>query len=339
LSTSPCNGAQPTTTAGAQPTTTAGPAPTGDAVCITKEVLTCVNNKSTYWPKCDPSQSKSNGGPAGYEFGHYCTQEWVNAFNEMMSSSQVNKCQDRHVVHKTLAQIAYETGYFSTVYQPRDGGAGLIHMIPGNWAANAAQMDSIFGTGRQYQNAVASMGKNFFQTAQYGWKSVAAWFKRGNHVIPGCSDDLFEADYDRMTRCILSRVVDRSEAFRHVGQCLSAAPTTTASSTTAAATTTATSTAAPTTTAGSTAAPTNNGSCSQPKSDADCKANLQNWNFCNNGDGDWWKQQCRCTCIAEARAGCKDSRSDCAAQLAGWGAMCSNSWWKSVCQKTCGQCN
>jgi hypothetical protein len=32
--------------------------------------------------------------------------------------------------------VAYETGYYSTVFQPKDGGAGLIHMIPNNWPYN-----------------------------------------------------------------------------------------------------------------------------------------------------------------------------------------------------------
>ena len=35
-----------------------------------------------------------------------------------------------------LSKVAYETGYYSTVSQPRDGGAGLIHMIPNNWPYN-----------------------------------------------------------------------------------------------------------------------------------------------------------------------------------------------------------
>lgn len=35
-----------------------------------------------------------------------------------------------------VVKVAYETGYYSTVFQPKDGGAGLIHMIPNNWPYN-----------------------------------------------------------------------------------------------------------------------------------------------------------------------------------------------------------
>lgn len=44
-------------------------------------------------------------------------------------------------------------------------------------------------------------------------------------MIPGCGIDLFEQDYETQTRCILSRVVDRQEAFDIVGRCLVANPT------------------------------------------------------------------------------------------------------------------
>lgn len=71
------------------------------------------------------------------------------------------------------------------MYQTADGGAGLIHMIPGNWATNAQDMDALW-PGSGYAEKAASMGKNFFQTAAYGWRSVAAWFKRTNRVIGGC---------------------------------------------------------------------------------------------------------------------------------------------------------
>jgi len=149
----------------------------------------------------------------------YCTPEWADALNEMLSDSVVNKCQDVDAVHKFLAQVAYETGYYSTVYQPADGGAGLIHMIPANWPVNVGDMDALW-PGQDYGAALTRMGKRFFQTAQYGWKSVAAWFKHTNGVIPGCGVDLFEQDYETQTRCILSRVVDRQEAFDIVGRCL-----------------------------------------------------------------------------------------------------------------------
>ena len=189
--------------------------------CVAQGVLTCINDKASYWPKCDPAQNKNVAGPAGYDFGSYCTQEWADSLNNMLSDPAVAKCSDRSAVHKMLAQVAYETGYFSTVFQPKDGGAGLIHMIPGNWPVNAADMDVLFpGQGRPYKQIAAAMGKDFFQTATYGWKSVAAWFKRTNSVVPGCGINLFDQSFDEQTRCILGRVVSRQEAFDIVGSCL-----------------------------------------------------------------------------------------------------------------------
>lgn len=43
-------------------------------------------------------------------------------------------------------------------------------------------------------------------------------------MIPGCGIDLFDQDYETQTRCILSRVVDRQEAFDIVGRCLAENP-------------------------------------------------------------------------------------------------------------------
>eukprot|EP00928_Gymnodinium_smaydae_P065292 TRINITY_DN4845_c0_g1_i2.p1 TRINITY_DN4845_c0_g1~~TRINITY_DN4845_c0_g1_i2.p1 ORF type:complete len:661 (-),score=49.64 TRINITY_DN4845_c0_g1_i2:454-2436(-) len=213
-------------------TTTATVPSGGGETCVSKTVLTCINDKSSFWPKCDPAQAKNVIGPAGYEYGFYCTEAWTDALNEMLSDRAVGKCSDRKAIHKLLAQVAYETGYFSTVYQPRDGGAGLIHMIPANWPVNAADMDVLFPReGQHYEQIAVAMGKDFFQTPEYGWKSVAAWFKRTNVVIPGCGLDLFDQDFEEQTRCILSRVVSRQEAFDIVGSCLSAEPSPTPSTT------------------------------------------------------------------------------------------------------------
>lgn len=184
-------------------------------------------------------------GPSGYEFGHYCTQEWTDSLNEMLSHPVIDKCSDYHAIHKLLAQVAYETGYYSTVFQPKDGGAGLIHMIPNNWPYNGRDMDTLFGN-QNYKTLVNAMGKNFFQTAEYGWRSVAAWFKLTNSVIPGCGDDLFDKTFEEQTKCILGYINDRSEAYDLVGSCLGSASTE-APTTTAPTTTMAPSTTAPTT--------------------------------------------------------------------------------------------
>ncbi|CAE7347643.1 unnamed protein product [Symbiodinium natans] len=211
-----------TTTGGA--TTSTGSTPT----CVTQETLTCINGKSTYWPKCDVSQDKDVTGPSGYEYGFYCSKEWVDALNEMLSDPAVNKCNDQTAIHKMLAQITFETAYFSTVYQPRDGGAGLIHMIPGNWRTNVEDMDQLFpGMNFISQfNAMAPDQYQFFQSPQYGWRSVAAWYKLTNGVIPGCGQDLFDLSFEEQTRCILSFVNDRSAAWPIWGHIVSGGGTT-----------------------------------------------------------------------------------------------------------------
>merc|ERR1712194_645681 len=74
-----CGGPSPSPTPSPTP-----PTPSPPATCVKHEVLTCINDYSSYWPKCDPSQSKTNSGPSGYEFGHYCTEAWTEALNEML---------------------------------------------------------------------------------------------------------------------------------------------------------------------------------------------------------------------------------------------------------------
>jgi len=231
------------TTTTPEATTTNGQGVVGQS-CVSQSVLQCINDRSSFWPSCDPSQVKNVAGPTGYEFGYYCTQEWANALNEMLNDPAINKCNDQDAIHKLLAQVAYETGYYSTVYQPIDDGAGLIHMIPGNWPVNARDMDSLF-PGSNYESSADSMREDFFKTPRYGWKSVAAWFKLTNRVIGDCGKDLFDESFDEQTRCILSRVNDRSEAFNIVGDCLAAAPQTTTAATS---TTTATASSSTTTT-------------------------------------------------------------------------------------------
>jgi len=171
-----------------------------------------------YWPACSASQAKNIQGPAGYEFGHYCSEEWTVELNNVLSDPQVNQA-----ITKFLAQVAFETGYFSTVYQPIDGGAGLIHMIPQNWPVNTRDMDELWpqpAGQASYETRVSQMGKNFFQTPTYGWKSVAAWFKRTNGVIPGCGKNLFFESYEMQTKCIFGWVNDRSQALTHATNCM-----------------------------------------------------------------------------------------------------------------------
>merc|ERR1711862_904577 len=108
----------------------------------------------------------------GYEFGLYCSKEWTDSLNEMLAHPLVNICSDTESIEKVLAQVAHETAFYSTVFQPRDGGAGLIHMIPQNWQVNAQDMDALW-PGNGYASAAATLGHQFFQSPQFGWRSVA----------------------------------------------------------------------------------------------------------------------------------------------------------------------
>eukprot|EP00933_Yihiella_yeosuensis_P031045 TRINITY_DN2459_c0_g2_i3.p1 TRINITY_DN2459_c0_g2~~TRINITY_DN2459_c0_g2_i3.p1 ORF type:complete len:529 (+),score=81.92 TRINITY_DN2459_c0_g2_i3:90-1676(+) len=223
--------------------------------CVSQRVLTCINGKSRKWPKCDPSQSKTSSitGPFGYEYGFYCTQNWTDALNDMLSDPAVNKCNDRSAIHKMLAHVAFETGYFSTV--GAWGGGGLIWMIPEHWPINAADMDALFpNDGQHYEGIAAALQKDFFQSPDYGWKSVAAWFKLTNRVLEeGCGADLFDQSLEDQTKCILNGDSSRQEEYDIVDSCLPPATTTT---TTAATTTTSTTT---TTSSGTLWAPVDGG--------------------------------------------------------------------------------
>jgi hypothetical protein len=205
------------------PSQTPAPTPSTDTACVSHNLLKCINSASSYWPKCDPSQTKTAVGPAGPEFGMYCTQAWTDALNEMLSDPSINKCSDSEAIRKVLAQVAYETGYFSTVYQPKTGGAGLIQMKPANWPRNSKDMDTLW-PGNDYATKQSYFGKNFFQTPKYGWKSVGAWLKTTNDVIPNCGLDLFDQSFETQTRCILSSPQDRSESYKIVGECMASNP-------------------------------------------------------------------------------------------------------------------
>lgn len=129
---------------------------------------------------------------------------------------------DLVIRQRFLAQVAYETGYYSTLEQPADWGAGVIHMIPGNWLPNVQDMEIVFpgqGILANYNARTTQAERSaFFKEPRFAWKSAAAWMKKTNRVIPGCGKDLFYESYDEMTRCILSRVVDRSEALTLVSR-------------------------------------------------------------------------------------------------------------------------
>lgn len=198
--------------------------------CISHETLKCINDASLFWPRCDPSQSKQDNFPPLHgrtpnDYGHFCTRSWADALSAMLSHPSINKCGDTEAHIKLLAEVAVETGYFTTLFQPADGGAGLVHMIPGNWPVNAQDMEALFGGNFVQRQAAA--GAAFFQTPRDGWLSVAAWYKQTNRVIPGCGKDLFEESFETQTRCIFGRPNDRNEALNIVKRCFGTGPTTT----------------------------------------------------------------------------------------------------------------
>ena len=75
-----------------------------------------MNNYSEKWPKCSSSMEKNVVEPFGYVSGYYCSDDWVNSLNEMLSNSVINICGKNDRIAQVLAQVAWETGYFSNVY-------------------------------------------------------------------------------------------------------------------------------------------------------------------------------------------------------------------------------
>lgn len=81
----------------------------------------------------------------------------------MLSDPVVNMCGKQTEIANLLAQVASETGYFSTTYSFSDKGAGLIHMTPANQAINAADMDKLW-PGNGYAGKFKMYGRYFFQS-------------------------------------------------------------------------------------------------------------------------------------------------------------------------------
>ena len=134
-------------------------------------------------------------GPSGYEYGNFCEDFHVEELNKMLSDPVVNMCGKTAEITNLLAQVASETGYFTTTYSSIDGSAGLIRINPANWAINADDMDKLW-PGNDYAGKLKTMGKYFFQTSEYAWRSVAAWYKLTNRVIENCGLDLFTQPYE-----------------------------------------------------------------------------------------------------------------------------------------------
>ena len=123
----------------------------------------------------------------------------------MLSNPVVNMCSNKTAVTQVLASVAWSTMYYSNAYDLVNGGAGLILMNPAYWWTNVADMD-ILWPGNDYVGKMRLMGRSFFQSPIYGWRSVAAWYKLTNRVIPGCGFDLFTQSYDTQTYCIGGKI-------------------------------------------------------------------------------------------------------------------------------------
>ena len=190
--------------------------------CVVHAEFVAVNAESTYWPACDPNQAPKSSTPPGYIFGHYCSAQYTTELSKTLLELNLCGPDNLEIRRRFLAQVAYETGFYSTLGQPADWGAGVIHMIPANWLPNVKDMEELFpgqGILANYKGRSTQAEQTaFFKDPQFAWRSAAAWMKMTNRVIPGCGKDLFYESYDEMTRCILSRVVDRSEALRLVSK-------------------------------------------------------------------------------------------------------------------------
>jgi hypothetical protein len=161
-----------------------------------------------------------------YDYGYYCEQSWVDSLNEMLSNPVVNMCANRTAITQLLAQVAWETGNYTYLNSPYDGGTGLIHILPAYWAANAADMDVLW-PGNNYAGTMLQMGKNFFQSPVFAWRSVAAWFKLTNRVVPGCGFDLFTQTFDTQSRCIAGFPSDRKALLSVSTSCMASVMNTT----------------------------------------------------------------------------------------------------------------
>lgn len=215
--------------------------------CVPHEVLTCINDKSTMYPRCDPTQKKPQAlcekepnaemwpaDPANkieakhcndFEFGTYCTEKWANALNEMLSSREVDICGDEDKIARLLAQVTYETGYFSTLGQPEDQGVGLIHMLPMNFPQNAKDMDRVWGADNGYAEKVAAEGATFFtESPENAWRSLAAFYIGGS-TVPSCyGKNMFDMELEDQTTCIFGSSVDRSHELKVVQDCMAKPP-------------------------------------------------------------------------------------------------------------------
>jgi len=60
--------------------------------------------------------SKDYRVPSGFEYGYYCEQNWIDSLSEMLSNPVVNMCGKQTEITNLLAQVASESGFFSTTY-------------------------------------------------------------------------------------------------------------------------------------------------------------------------------------------------------------------------------
>ncbi|KAL9644562.1 hypothetical protein ABK040_009426 [Willaertia magna] len=125
-----------------------------------------------------------------------------------------------------LAQVRHETANLQTFYQPIDGGAGAIHMIPANYRIACKQLPALeaafrekFGENCDKSN-VCDCGSNseaaeIVGQPQFAFLTAGWWFKTGSKQLLGspCGDLRTDADiglgsqdpltgYYKISRCI-----------------------------------------------------------------------------------------------------------------------------------------
>ena len=200
--------------------------------CVTQAQLMGINDETNYWPECTSEQAVPKGSidKSLYIWTHICSDEQVVELNRMLCSPSVDLCRNDAVStetrHRFLAQMAHETGYYTTMAQPLDAGSGMLHMIPANWEINVKDMEEIFpgeGILAHYQSLTTQQERSaFFTQPRFAWKSAAAWMMKTNRLIPGCGENLLDgtASFERMTQCILGGPSNRTEAYNLTGKFL-----------------------------------------------------------------------------------------------------------------------
>lgn len=158
--------------------------------------------------------------PSPFTFALLCTDAWACALASVLSELGMcahgnatygnvtqSNATTRVAVVDFLSHVVHETRYFTVLAQPADGGTGLFHQIPANWASNVADAAELF-PGDALQSRYDALPDDaaraeFVAAPLTAWRLAAAWMLRTNRVLGApCGVDLFTAPFDLQVRCI-----------------------------------------------------------------------------------------------------------------------------------------